>query len=122
MSMTNKTTLPLEDGEGIVEAKDFESHLNELESLMEREIQLAREEEYDEFMALTATMGPMLKKVTRTRAPITNVAFETIARIQKRHRELGLLLTSRSDEMAKRMAQMKTGKSMHRAYKNAADA
>lgn len=97
----------------------FESHLSELETLLQRGIELVRAEKYDEFADIGAGMGDMLHAVTHTDAHITHIAFETIGRIKKLHYELGLILASRHDETAKKLAQIKTGKSVHKAYKNA---
>lgn len=117
MNTTQEQTVPA--SESIRDAAEFETHLVELEALLQRGIQLARDEKYDEFMEIGSGMGDMLQAVTRTDAHITHVAFETIRRIKKLHHELGLLLASRHEEMAQKLAQVKTGKSVHRAYKNA---
>ncbi|MBN1941982.1 MAG: hypothetical protein JW849_01695 [Phycisphaerae bacterium] len=105
--------------EPIRDAADFEKHLADIEALLQRGIELVRQEKYDEFMELGPAMGEMLNDVTRAEAPITHVAFEAIGRMKKLHHELGLILASQHEEMAKKLAQMKTGKSVHKAYKNA---
>lgn len=117
MTETMEHTAPVR--EPIREAADFEKHLAELETLLQQGIQLVRDEKYDEFMELGPAMGAMLQDVTQAQAPITNLSFETIARMKKLHQELGLILAGRQEEMARKLAQMKTGKSVHRAYKNA---
>ncbi|MBN1554467.1 MAG: hypothetical protein JXA11_06960 [Phycisphaerae bacterium] len=105
--------------EPIRDAETFEKHLTELEALLREGLALVRDEKYDEFMELGLDMGARLQDVTGAEAPVTHVSFEAIGRIKKLHQELGLLLTSRQEETAKKMAQMKTGKSVHKAYKNA---
>jgi len=114
MSTTQEQTPPV-----IRDAAAFESHLSELETLLKRGIELVRNEKYDEFADIGVGMGDMLYAVTHTDAHITHIAFETIGRIKKLHYELGLILAGQHDETAKKLAQVKTGKSVHRAYKNA---
>lgn len=105
--------------ENIQDAAAFERHVSRLETLLQRGMQLIREEKYDDFLTLGPDMSTMLHAVTHTDAHITHTAFESIARIKKRHHELGLLLTGRHEESSRKLAQIKTGKSVHRAYKNA---
>jgi hypothetical protein len=117
MNTSQEQTVPVH--EPIRDAADFEQHLAELASLLQRGIELIRNEKYDEFMELGPDMGAMLQDVTRAEAPITHISFDAIGRMKKLHYELGLILAGQREEMVKRMAQMKTGKSVHRAYKNA---
>lgn len=118
MNETPEPIVPVTE-EPFRDAADLERHLAGLESLLERGTALVRDERYDEFLELGSAIEAGLGAVARAEAPFTHSAFESIARIQKLHRELGLLLASRHDETSRKLAQMKTGKSVHKAYKKA---
>jgi hypothetical protein len=117
MNTTRETSADVR--EPIQDAAKLEEHLAELESILRRGIELVRNEKYDEFMELGASLDEKLQAVTHTEAPITHISFETIGRVKKLHYELGLILAGQREDMTKRMAQIKTGKSVHKAYKNA---
>jgi ABC-type Zn2+ transport system substrate-binding protein/surface adhesin len=116
--VTEQEPAPPTTEPAITDADDLEAHLARLEEALAEQLKAATEEDYDRIMEIGQQTTQMLKLVTTLGAPVTHVAFEHIRKIQALHHQLGLTLSTRSEETAEQLSRVRNGRNGISAYQN----
>lgn len=114
----NTTATQYQAGQIITDAGELENMLQELLDTMTMQISALEAENYDQFIDLSSEVSKYLALTTQAKAQITHISFEKISKVHKLNQQIGLTLSSRSDELAQRMKKVKSGKQVMRAYRN----
>ena len=95
---------------------DGEKLLTELQTLLEKQVSLARNGKTEEVSSLIARVGELLAELSARPSLLRdNKQCECIRRLYK---ELCLMFTAQKSELAERLKKMPTGKNSLRAYRN----